>query len=242
MNTSLPLPPPATIPEAIFKPDLVRRLLLGIFGGQWKAGDRLREESLASHFQVSRTPVREALQELAALGLVELRPNCGAIVAPFGPGEVEEMYEIRALLEAEATRLACSRIPGEILQRLHEELSELHQVRTRSAGWSQRAWEADRQLHGLVAQYCPNRRLAREISRYGTFVQIIRETVGNRDRAQDAAVEEHRVVVTALLRRSPVKAAEAMRAHIRLAGKAALEAIQPVFTPREMPSHRARKT
>lgn len=233
--THLPTnPSPASAlptPEPIFKTDLVRRMLLGIFGGQWKTGDRLREEVLAGHFQVSRTPVREALQELAALGLVELRPNCGALVAPFGPREVEEMYEIRALLESEATRLAGPRMAVEELQRLDEDLAELLESPSHFTGWSQRAWDADRSLHGLVAARCPNRRLAGEIARYSTFVQIIRETVGNRGHAQVDALREHRAVVGPLLRRSPVKAAAAMHTHISEAGRTAVKAIQEILKP-----------
>jgi DNA-binding GntR family transcriptional regulator len=223
----------APVAEPTFKPDLVRRMLLSIFGGAWKAGDRLREEKLAGLFHVSRTPIREALQELAAVGIVELRPNCGALVASFGPREIEEIYEIRALLESEATRLACDDVPVDQLQHLQEELSDLLSVRSRSLAWSQRAWDADRQLHGLIAVHCPNRRLAREIARYDTFVQIVRETVGNRDRAQDLAIKEHRAVVAALLRRHRVKAGEAMRTHIRNAGQTAVEAIRPILTLRK---------
>ena len=206
-------------------------MLLGIFGGQWKAGDRLREESLAGLFHVSRTPVREALQEIAAVGLVELRPNCGAIVAPFGPREIEEIYEVRALLEAEATRLACASISREELQRMEDELGELLSAPSRSLSWSQRAWDSDRQLHDTIAAHCPNRRLTQEIARYDTFVQIIRETIGNRDRAQDLALKEHREIVAALLRRSPAKAGETMHRHILGAGRTATEAMRPLFAP-----------
>ncbi|MEI9893307.1 MAG: GntR family transcriptional regulator [Chthoniobacter sp.] len=130
-------------------------MLLSIFGGAWKAGDRLREENLAALFHVSRTPIREALQELAAVGLVELRPNCGALVASFGPREIEEIYEIRALLEAEATRLACAGIPIEALRHLQRELAGLLSASSRSLEWSQRAWDTDRQLHGLIATPLP---------------------------------------------------------------------------------------
>jgi DNA-binding GntR family transcriptional regulator len=208
-------------------------MLLSIFGGTWKAGDRLREEKLAAFFQVSRTPIREALQELAAVGLVELRPNCGALVASFGPREIEEIYEVRALLEAEATRLACDHISMEESQHLQEELADLLSAPSRSSAWSQRTWEADRHLHGLIAARCPNRRLAREIARYETFVQMVRETVGNRDHFQDAALKEHKAVINALLRRDAGKAAEAMRTHIRNAGQIAVKGIRPILAPRK---------
>lgn len=208
-------------------------MLLSIFGGTWKAGERLREEKLAAFFQVSRTPIREALQELAAVGLVELRPNCGALVASFGPREIEEIYEVRALLESEATRLACAVISAEEVQHLQEELADLLSAPFRSATWSQRTWEADRHLHGLIADRCPNRRLTREIARYETFVQMVRETVGNRNHFQDTALREHKAVITALRQRNPTKAAEAMRTHILNAGQVAVNSIRPLLAPRK---------
>lgn len=220
---------PALQAEPIFKPDLVRRMLLAIFSGAWKAGNRLREAEVAAHFGVSRTPVREAFQELAAVGLVELRPNCGAVVAPFGPSEIEEIYEVRALLEAEAARLACTRIPADDLSRIRDDMAALLTTARRDSAWSERAWEADRTLHRMIAAHCPNRRLVREIGRYDTFVQIIRETVGNRDRAQDLAIEEHRAIIAALQRRNPSRAADALRRHIQFAGRTAVEAIRPNF-------------
>lgn len=226
-------------PEPIFKPDLVRRMLLNIFGGTWKPGERLREERLAADFHVSRTPIREALQELAAIGVIELRPNCGAIVTPFGPREVEEIYEVRALLESEAARLASSAISTEELQELQDEATELLATSSTSPAWSQRAWHADRRFHDLIIARCPNRRLAREIARYETFVQIVRETVGNRHHFQDAAIKEHKAVLTALLRQDPLKAAAAMRAHVHNAGKIAVKAIRPILAPRKAPIREA---
>lgn len=205
-------------------------MLLNIFGGTWKPGERLREERLAADFHVSRTPIREALQELAAIGVIELRPNCGAIVTPFGPREVEEIYEVRALLESEATRLAVESASEKEIRELLDEATELLSTSSTASAWSQRAWNADRRFHDLIATGCPNRRLAREIARYETFVQIVRETVGNRHRFQDAAIKEHKAVLTALLRKDPDKAAAAMRTHILNAGKIAVEAIRPILT------------
>jgi len=219
--------------EPIFKPDLVHRMLLSIFGGTWKAGERLREEKLAAFFNVSRTPIREALQELAAVGLVELRPNCGALVAAFGPREVEEIYEVRALLESEAARLAGEHITTGELKEMQAELVDLLAAPSRSTAWSRRTWQADHHLHSLIASRCPNRRLTREIARYETFVQMVRETVGNRNHFQDAALKEHRAIISALLRRDSTKAAEAMRTHILNAGQIAVEAIRPILAPRK---------
>ncbi|MEO1774853.1 MAG: GntR family transcriptional regulator [Pseudomonadota bacterium] len=71
-----------------------------ILTGTLAPGDRLDEMSLASQFGVSRTPVREAIRTLAATGLIDHRPNRGAVVRAVGPTERAEMFEVMATLEA----------------------------------------------------------------------------------------------------------------------------------------------
>lgn len=215
----------------IYKPDLVRRMLLAIFAGRWKAGERLREVELADSFGVSRTPVREALQEIASIGLVELKPNCGAVVASFGLREIEEIYEVRALLESEAARLACPRLRASEVEALLRESEALVAASRRGREWTEQAWSVDRRLHALIADHCSNRRLAREVGHYTGFVQIIRETIGNRDRVQDEAIGEHLEILKALRQGQATKAAEAMRRHVLSAGRIALAALQPNFAP-----------
>lgn len=79
-----------------------------IMTGALEPGARLDEMSLATQFGVSRTPVREALRALAASGIVEHRPNRGAIVRPVGPTERAEMFEVMAALEAMCAERAAS--------------------------------------------------------------------------------------------------------------------------------------
>jgi DNA-binding GntR family transcriptional regulator len=225
--------------EPTYKPDLVRRLLLAIFAGKVKAGERLREVELADQFGVSRTPVREALQEMASIGLVELKPNCGAVVASFGLREIEEIYEVRALLESEATRLACPRLRACDVDLLLAESQALVKATRRGREWTEQAWSVDGRLHALIADQCSNRRLAREAGHYAGFVQIIRETIGNRDRVQDTAIVEHIEILKALQKGRAGAAAEAMRAHVQSAGRIALESLQPNFALPEARSSKA---
>jgi len=81
-----------------------------IFTGKLKTGQRLAEVPLASEFQVSRAVVREALQQLAHDGLVELNSYKGARVVSLSPAQVDEILGLRLLLEAEAIRLAVPRL------------------------------------------------------------------------------------------------------------------------------------
>ncbi|MCK8779586.1 GntR family transcriptional regulator [Rhizobium sp. NTR19] len=80
-----------------------------ILTGEFHPGDRLDEVQLATRFQVSRTPVREALMQLSAIGLVEIKPRRGATVVDPGPERIFEMFEVMAELEAMAGAMAARR-------------------------------------------------------------------------------------------------------------------------------------
>src|SRR5688500_6772105 len=89
---------------------VVGQILRSILTGEFRGGDRLVEEAIAATVGVSRTPIREAFSELAAIGLITLKPNHGAVARSFGPAQIQETYHIRWLLESEAARLAAGRI------------------------------------------------------------------------------------------------------------------------------------
>lgn len=101
------------------------RILTGIFRRKFLPGSRLVAQHLCDLYQVSQTPVREALQELEALRIVDLSMNRGAVVRPFGPQQVHEMGQVRRVLEVEATRCACGRIPTVELMAIETALVEL---------------------------------------------------------------------------------------------------------------------
>ena len=97
------------------------RLLQAIEEGELAPGSRLREADLAERFQISRTPVREALGRLEAQGLVAHEPHRGASVARLDYGQVSELYDLREVLEGTAARLAAihaSAVETEILEEM----------------------------------------------------------------------------------------------------------------------------
>lgn len=98
-----------------------------IISGQRMPGDRLAEPQLTRQFEVSRTPVREALVELATAGLVEMQPHRSAVVAEVSVGRVIEMYEVLAELEGLCARLAARRMTDaerDGLKTQHEEIAQ----------------------------------------------------------------------------------------------------------------------
>ena len=194
--------------------DLVNRVMKEVFGGTLRGGDRLVEQDLAAKFGVSRTPIREALGELAALGVIRLKPNHGAVVCPFGPEQIIELYHIRRILEMEATRLAAPKIKPEALKQIKDENAELLARRDDSEDWAQSALALDHELHMLICRNSGSERLAEEIGKYRNLVMAVGDAVGNKLQAHEQNMAEHMEVVEALLKGDGEAAAEAMGKHI----------------------------
>ena len=95
--------------------ELIREAILD---GRLAPGERLKEVELARELGISRTPVREALLLLQTEGLVDAVPNRGAAVRAHGPEDLDDLYQLRALLEGYAARRAATRISAEAIQRL----------------------------------------------------------------------------------------------------------------------------
>jgi DNA-binding GntR family transcriptional regulator len=202
----------APLERRSIRQDLLSTLLTAIFQGKIEAGKTLNIQRLAAKFGVSATPIREALVQLATIGMVEMRHNYGTVARKFGPVELREIYHLRSLLESEASRGACGRIPRGELEQLQAELEGL--LKVRGTDWSERAMAADRALHAMIARNCGSRRLEEEIGRYELLMQCIRDVVGNFCHAQDKGLREHLNIVDALLANHPELAAQAMQAHV----------------------------
>jgi len=99
--------------------DIARLLEDEIVSGTIQPGTVLRQEQLSERFQVSRTPIREALRRLAALGLVSFVPNRGVRVRTISRAELQEAFLVRAELESLATALAVPRLGESGLAALH---------------------------------------------------------------------------------------------------------------------------
>jgi DNA-binding GntR family transcriptional regulator len=209
------------------KDRVVKAILLSIFSGEVVGGDRLVEEELALRLGVSRTPIREALRELAALGVIWLKPNHGAMVRPFGATQLNEIYHMRRILESEAARLACKTINRNALKQIRDEMQSTLGVHEHPTDWSERALSLDQQLHELIARSSQCERLAEEINRYWALAYTIGEAVRNASQTQDHAIREHTNIIDRLLERDPEAAAKAMSDHIDLRLEAAMAALCP---------------
>jgi DNA-binding GntR family transcriptional regulator len=156
--------------------------------------------------------------ELEAIGVVQFAHNRGAVVKPFGSAQLREIYQLRRILEVEATRCACGRIDTVALEQLQGELVALRGQR-RGKQWLEREMDTDRQLHGMIAAACGSLRLAEELRRYDTLVQSLRDVVRDNCDARQEALDEHVGIVEALLAADAETAASRMSQHVDRAAR-----------------------
>lgn len=211
------LPPPMTWDHGQRRQALVQSVLADVFDGTLRAGQHLVAQDLADRFGVSQTPIREALITLAGIGVIDLLPNRGAVVRPVTERDVREVCQLRRVLECEAAREACGRIPPEALAALAADIRRL----TPDAAGAAAARAVDDRLHDAVAGHCGNALLAREISRLKLLFRAYRDVSWDRVTEQNdfrritAEAAEHLAIVAALQAGDRKVAAKAMAAHIR---------------------------
>lgn len=205
---------------------LVESLLADVFEGRLRAEQRLVTQELADRFGVSHTPIREALIELAAIGIVDLLPNRGAVVRRVSPSEVREVCQVRRVLECEATRRACGRIEIAELRNLQKSFQDLMAAaRKNRSCFIDDARILDTRLHDLIAASCGNRFLAHELSRLKTLFRAFRDIMYLRHEERNDfhrlanEAKEHLAIVEGLLEGDRAAASAAMARHIRSGAK-----------------------
>jgi DNA-binding GntR family transcriptional regulator len=155
-------------------PELVRDgLRESILNGALLDGTQLRQDQLAEQFGTSRIPVREALRQLEAEGLVTIAPNRGAVVASVSLDDVLEMLDIRIALECYALRLAIPEMAEEDLDAA-ENILEGYSVEPNPEGWGAMNW----QFHWAIYAPCQRPRLLGMIeANYGHVNRFVRAQV-----------------------------------------------------------------
>jgi DNA-binding GntR family transcriptional regulator len=189
----------------------IKRLLLDrILGGEYEPGARIVELQLAKEFGTSQSPIREALRDLAALGLVTMHPRRGARVRVPTAKELSDVSVVRSELDALAARLAVEVMPAETLTQLSDHLTEM----TASAGEHdyRRLAAADAQFHATIAAACGNSAVTRVFEQLEPFARtFITFTLPNVD--VTGILHEHAEIMAALEARDGERAATAAREH-----------------------------
>jgi len=199
--------------------DRIRNALTdAIATGSIPAGTALDEQELADRYGASRTPVREALRQLAFTGLVELRPRRGGVVTRMTPQRIAEMFETTAEIEAMCARLATYRITP--LER--SRLIDLHEGSTAivEAGDVDAYDALNREFHETIYRATHNAFMAEQARGLHARLTAFRRTQlrqGIRIRASRA---EHGAILAGMAEGDGETAARRMRAHMLNASSA----------------------
>lgn len=186
-----------------------------IVEGNLADGARIPERALCERFNISRTPLREALKVLAAEGLIELLPNRGARVRELNADDLRELFDVMGGLESLAGRLACERITeAEIaeIERMHHEMYHFY-LRRDMHGY----FRCNQAIHRMIVAAAGNATLAATYASLGGRIRRVRYSANlakDRDRLGEA-MREHEAMLDALRRRSGSELSDIMFQHLR---------------------------
>lgn len=202
---------------------VVSRLRWLILSRQYKPGDRLVQEELAAQLRVSRTPVREALHQLAKEGLVSISPYRGATVAAFEPAALEGIYHIRIALESYAARLVARQIDEKTLEKLrfiHEQMKRAY-----AEGDAEALLEENRLFYVHMYRATRQERLYEMIINQLDLSRQYRRLYFYFTHLAANTVEEHRQIIEALESGDEDAAERLIRTGLEAAAKGLLDAL-----------------
>jgi DNA-binding GntR family transcriptional regulator len=203
--------------------EVATRLRSLLFERELAPGEWIDEKALAARWQISRTPLREALKVLASEGLVELVPQRGCRVTELSDDDADQLFPVMALLEGrcafEATRNAT---PADraLLRHWHEEL-ERHAATQDRDGY----YRANHEFHTLVQRLARNRWLDRATGDLRQFLRLMRGRQLKLPGRLDVSIGEHRALIDAMLAGDAEGAERTMHDHL-MAQLAALKALR----------------
>lgn len=185
-----------------------------VISGEFSPGFRLEEQMLAERFGVSRTPVREALRQVAATGLVEIRPRRSAVVASATPHKLEELFGAMAELEATCARLCAigmTQLERRRLQALSETMREIAAV-----GDPEAFADANQTFHTQIYAGGHNATIAEMASNLRLRLAPFRRAQFRAPGRLARSLAEHDEVVDAILAADAQRAHAAMLHHVSL--------------------------
>jgi DNA-binding GntR family transcriptional regulator len=193
--------------------EVVNRLRELLLAGKIPPGARIPERDLCAKFQVSRTPLREALKVLAAEGLVLLLPNRGSRAAKLTAKDMQDLFEVCQGLEALAGELACERITDEQIN----EIGHVHAAMAqhyRDGDLTQYYW-CNRQIHEAIVDAARNPVLSALYESVTARIRRARYVTPMTPQRWAVALQEHEAILNALSRHDGAGLAHILRTHLR---------------------------
>ena len=194
---------------------LYHELRKDILQGRFQRGEKLTEQALCETYQMSRTPVREALRQLELEGLIEAIPNRGAFVIGLSQQDIRDLYEMRKEYEILAVRWAIERITPEGLAQLEEtfEFMEFYTMKKEA----EKMLNINSKFHELIYEAAGNRILYHALSTYQAYIKQTKKNSTYVDGYLEQVLAEHKAIYEAFKARDPEAGAAAVTAHMEAA-------------------------
>ena len=189
-------------------------LLRQIVSGKLPPNTRLLETDIAKAMNVSRVPIREALNMLERDGFTKIIPHKGSIVADITPQSISEIWELRSILEPYAARESCRSIPKDVLLSLSEQLKELAQ----NPEDFDKYIETDCEVHGVLYRFHKNKYLADILAKLTSHSIRTQWGTGHQDKNSEEyllSIQDHMAIIEALLECDPDTVYHAVFDHIK---------------------------
>ena len=193
---------------------LATALRTAIYDGQFDDNEELNQVELAQFFGVSRVPIREALRQLQAEGLVTAIAHHRTVVTGMNLSQITEAIEMRAVLESHLLRKAARRFDKVQIDRLRAICEETDKIKDYGSHWVVKNWEFHRALYGPSDSPA----IVEAVERIQLNVERYARRAGSAARLRQAAAE-HRQILNAIERKDFTKASALLEAHILHTGK-----------------------
>ncbi|MFH1138867.1 MAG: GntR family transcriptional regulator [Pseudomonadota bacterium] len=222
-------PPPLPSHNHQPTPELIARTIRqAIVRGEYRAKQPLRQDIIAAELGVSKIPLREALVQLRAEGLVEFLPNRGAVVSGLSPAEVDEVFTMRSALEVKALERSVPKLrPADFIRA--EAVLAIIEAEEDRAKWSELNWEFHRTMYqaaGMPRLLSAIEALHNNAAR-GLVIYLDRLS------AQDVSQAEHRRILAACRAGDLAAAARELEAHLSRASRRLMTFLTPAETGEE---------
>lgn len=190
-----------------------------ILTNRLRPGMAIREMDISEALKISRTPIREALRDLEADGLVTSYASRGVFVKPFTPYDVEEISDLRTLIEVWSLERGFNRITDQELDQLQADFE---------TAWTNKDWDlnhkADRLLHRTIVEKSGSSRIVQFMNTLNTQIERVRLVSTQHYGRSEMSYREHLNIIQCIRSRNLEKSKQALRTHLQSVGTSAVEA------------------
>ncbi len=205
---------------------IIKVITENIYSGALPPGSRLVESELANKFQISRTPVREAILQLESEGLVKTIPNRGAVVNIYSVDEIDEIYIIFGVLEGMAASLSVEFINEEELNQME---SYIAQMEINKQNKDRKEWFMNNnKFHSTFLKPCRKKKLLRLIKNYTTQIGRYWYLLLSHPENMDVFAEDHKRILEAFKSRNSNVAREQVENHVRSFGRIVVDSLRTI--------------